>query len=314
MSINSDFVLFCKSYAGDILRSVRLYRSIVRFNSDQLPTVFSVPSSDVDLFRSSLLEIGNAVEIIDDESIYLCSNNGAISIYRELDGRFSQQIIKSEFWRWWCKEKHVAECTYLCLDSESEFIKDFHKADFFSPTGEALTVMHDHSELLNAADRRGFEKIRRDFSKDCATVKEVFSRNGPSYSFGPTPTIWSSKVWRDLEYNYLKPSQQNLRDALSSRPLELQWYGEALLAFGSIPLHPIPPLFRVYHYDWQFDDAIRIGECADTLRPNYFGVLRQSNWDYAMDGVGVARQKSPLSRMIRSLRRQLRRFQSVFTS
>jgi len=314
MSINSDFVLFCKSYAGDILRSARLYRSIVRFNFDQLPTVFSVPSSDVGLFRSSLLEIGHSINIIDDESIYLCSNNGPIETYHELDGRFSQQIIKSEFWRWWCKIKDVSECTYLCLDSDGEFIRGFRKTDFFAADGQPLTVMHDHSELLDAADRRGFRKVRRDFSIECSSIKEVFYRDGLDYSFGPTPTIWSSRVWRDLECNYLQPTQQNLRDALSKRPVELQWYGEALLAFRSIPVHPIPPLFRVYHYDWQFDDAIRAGECLENLRPYYFGVLHQSNWDYGMDAANVKRRKSPASRVIRSLRRQLRRLQSMFTS
>ena len=45
-------------------------------------------------------------------------------------------------------------------------------------------------------------------------------------------------------------------------PSELRWYGESLLAFRSIPLAPIEPLFRVYHHDWHFNALRRLGNKA----------------------------------------------------
>jgi hypothetical protein len=137
-------------------------------------------------------------------------------------------------------------------------------------------------------------------------MKKRFGRTGPNYDFGPTPVIWSRKVWDDIDRRMLAPEGSTLWDAIGKDPSELLWYGEGLLKFSSIPLHPVEPLFRVYHYDWQWQAMRGLGENDDTLKRNYLGAVYQSNWRFELDAGSKVR---PLpSRIVRRVKRALRRF------
>lgn len=290
--------LFCKSYHQDVLRVQRLMGSIEKFNTDKLPVFISVPQADRQLF---LNQIGSGrCEWLSDEDIF--SANPAMSgvDMQQEDPRILQQVIKSEFWR-------VNESSaYLCMDSDSLFIRPFHTSDFLAADGVPYTVLHQSKEFLQLALNLGKNKIVDHYQKDCALGKSIFSRRGLDYDFGPTPVIWSAHVWNDLANNYLVPRGMSFLDAIKQFPAELRWYGEALLAYQSIPLRPIEPLFRVYHTDWQYFAQRKMGETVETLRENYLGVVMQSNWQYEMD-YGEP-DKSILSRTARKLRRQLARF------
>jgi hypothetical protein len=50
----STFLIFCKSYAGDIKRIQRLWLSVQRFNRDCIPLYISVPETDRSLFEQAL--------------------------------------------------------------------------------------------------------------------------------------------------------------------------------------------------------------------------------------------------------------------
>lgn len=45
-----------------------------------------------------------------------------------------------------------------------------------------------------------------------------------------------------------------------------------------IPIRPIVPLFKIYHYAEQFFEAQMLGEWEYSLSPDYLGVVIQSNW------------------------------------
>jgi hypothetical protein len=92
--------------------------------------------------------------------------------------------------------------------------------------------------------------------------------------------------------------------------VEYLWYGEALLKYQAIALHPIEPLFRVYHYDWQYYLLKRQGENVDTLKQMYLGIIYQSNWESEMDF--GAPQKSIPSRILKQFKRRIRLIQSYF--
>lgn len=295
------FLLFCKSYAGDLKRIERLWHSVERFNRDRIPLHISVPAADRALFEATL---GHPEGLlwVSDEDIVRANPRANLDDYQNWDGRLSQQVVKSEFWRY-------AGCeNYLCLDSESEFIRDFQLADFLAPDGTPYTVMHQAKELLQLARNKGIARVAEDHHRDCALLKAAFGREGPDYDFGPTPVIWSARVWRDLDEQYLQSRGMTLWDAIRERPSELRWYGEALLHFQSIPLLPIEPLFRVYHYNWQWHALRRLGEDVEKLKGEYLGVLCQSNWQYQLDHGDQARRKSWPSRLVRSLKSTLARY------
>lgn len=305
-------VLYCKSYEGDLKRVARLVSSIRRFNVGTLPLYISVPAKDRLLFEQHIpaaTEIDNPfgthIHWLSDEDIVAAmpDPDKALEKYRSWDGRLSQQVVKSEFWR-------LGLCdAYVCLDSDSVFIREFDRNTFCSPqTGTPYSVMYQSKELLQLAENRRIDKILTNFLNDSETGKQIFGRQGPDYDFSPTPVIWSAKVWRDLAENELSPQEMTLWDAIEKFPSELRWYGETLLKYQSIPLIPIDPLFRVYHYDWQYARLKRLGESTESLKKLYWGVVMQSNWDYEMDYGAQAKRKSPLSRMARSMRRAMARY------
>lgn len=273
-----------------------MWLSVQRFNRDQIPLYISVPEADRILFEESL-GTPEGLIWVNDEDLVRANPRADLARYRTWDGRLSQQVVKSEFWRY-------SGCdSYLCLDSESEFIRDFRRSDFIDSQDQPYTVMHQCKELLQLAANKGIQRVPEAFHRDSALLKSVFAREGPDYDFGPTPVIWSAKVWQDLDERYLKPRGQTLWDAIQEKPGELRWYGEALLHFNSIPLLPIEPLFRVYHYNWQWHAYRRMGETIENLKGEYLGLLCQSNWQYEWDF--GSKRKSVFSRMLRWIKFRL---------
>jgi hypothetical protein len=97
----------------------------------------------------------------------------------------------------------------------------------------------------------------------------------------------------------------NLADAILQAPIESRWYGEALLAYGAIPLLPCQALFKVYHYAWQYDRDRRDGVTSLDLAQFYCGEIKQSNWEREMDWPREGGNN--FSRLGRRLRRYLGR-------
>jgi hypothetical protein len=85
-------------------------------------------------------------------------------------------------------------------------------------------------------------------------------------------------------------------------------YGEALLKYRAIPLIAIEPLFRTYHYDWQYFLMRRLGETQTNIAQNYLGIIYQSAWESELT-LGQS-QKSLLSRLLKRLKRFGRYLQS----
>lgn len=293
-----DIVLYCKSYDRDVLRAKRLVDSIERYNADKLSVYLSVPDTDRALFENKIGK--QRCEWVTDEDIVSANPRASVERMYRTPGNLGQQVVKSEFWR-----LGIAE-NYVCLDSDSQFIRDFHHHEFMAPDGNPYTVFHQSKELLQLAVNRNKHKMADEYRGESERGKAQFARKGLDYDYGPPPMIWSAKVWRDLDEKKLAPDGMNLWDAIDRFPAEIRWYGEALLAYGSIPLHPVEPLFRFYHYDWEYFALKRMGETEEKLKRNYMGVVYQSNWEYELD-YGT-NDKSALSRFARRVRRQLARF------
>jgi hypothetical protein len=291
----NDVALFCKSYRQDVLRARRLAASVERHNSEGLRFCVSVPRTDLPLFRDHLS--GLPVEIICDEEIIAASPRIDPARMKELPGGQAQQVVKSEFWR-----LNIA-ATYLCLDSDCEFIRPFGRSDLVSPEGHPYTVMHEAKELLQFALNHGMDKIYGYFHQERQQIMSIFGRSGRPYDFGPLPAIWSAEVWRALDEQFLAPKGMSFLDAIVQFPSEMQWYGEAMLKYRPFPLLPVEPLFKVYHYEPQFLEAQRLGETPERLAKNFLGVCYQSNWEKGLDL--EHKRRSAASRAARWVRRNV---------
>jgi len=292
-----DLVLYCKSYHRDVLRAAKLTESIRKHNPSNLPFYLSCPSTDLPLFKNVIGS--DDITFLADEEIIAANATININAFDTLPGVLSQQIVKSEFWRLGICEN------YLCLDSDSYFIRDCCKKDFMTPSGVPFTVMNESLELRLFGALHRHAKIAQNIEADCQAIMNIFGRTGRHYDFGPLPVVWSRFVWSDLAEKFLEPKGINILDAIVLFPSEMRWYGEAMLNFRSIELWPVETLFRCYHYEDQYRDAKRSGESDEMLSDVYLGVCVQSNWDKELDY--GASNKGFLSKFVRAIKRHILR-------
>ena len=253
-------VLYCKSYVNDFERFKVLLESVNKYNLDNIPFYVSVPVNDINLFKQL-----DGVKVVSDESIVSTKSQGWVQ----------QQIVKSRFWTLGLCEN------YLCLDSDCYFIKPFGFKDFMYDDETPFTVIHEQKELfswtVNKTKTLGFDP-KDSYMRDRDKIMQIFGRSGKYYDFGPVPSIWSSKVWKSLEDNYSTPNNLTFGDLINYCPSEFSWYGESLLNFQAIPIYPVEPLFKVFHYAQQAIEYKQNNITEQMIAQNYFGIILQSNW------------------------------------
>jgi hypothetical protein len=255
-------VLYCKSYGPDVHRAKDLLESITKYNSNNIPFYISVPSSDIDLFKQTLGEYGYT--LLKDEDIDSLN-----------EGWKGQQIVKSQFWKLGLCEN------YVCIDSDCIFIKEFKISDFMFDNETPYTICHEYKSFfefmqkypLNFDPYESFEKERKQ-------IMELFGREGVVYDFGPGPTIWSAKVWKSLENNYIIPNNLKFSDLIEANGSEFTWYGEWLLHSQAIRLIPKGPLFKNYHYPHQFEYDKHINYTTEKISKLYLGIGLQSIYKF----------------------------------
>jgi hypothetical protein len=292
-----SFVLYCKSYSVDVKRLVRLARTVERFNTDNIPFYVSVPQADLTLFKSQLG--GLPVQLLTDESIIAANPGITQDAINGMPGNISQQIVKSEFWRLGISQ------TYLCLDSDCQFIRPFALSDFLASEGVPYTVIDEGRDLMLASLTRRNTQILDNFRRESTQVQEFFDRRGKHYNFGPNPPIWDRRVWLSLDEKLMRPRGLSLLDLILKSPNEFRWYGEALLKYKAIDLMPSQSLFKVYHYAWQLSSDRKANIDENQLATLYCGVLYQSAWEREMDWPSEGGQWT--SHLARRLRRGLGR-------
>jgi hypothetical protein len=265
----NKIAIYCKSYRNDVHRAKNLLESIHKFNSDSIPFYISVPSQDVELFKNTLGNEGYT--LIRDEDID--SDN---------DGWKGQQIVKSQFWKLGLCEN------YLCVDSDCFFIKPFTVDDFMFDDETPYTICHEYKHFFEFFDKHPYVSHnqpmnfdpRESFIKERQHIMSLFGRKGVVYDFGPGPTIWSSKVWKSLEDNYILYNDTSFSKLIEINGSEFTWYGEWLLYSQEIRLIPKGPLFKNYHYVSQFEYDKQYGYNLDKISKLYLGVGMQSIYNF----------------------------------
>jgi hypothetical protein len=284
---DNKIVIFCKSYKKDMFRARRMAESVQRFNTDNIPLYVSVPSSDVILFKQCFDNI--PCQFVTDEEILDLSCRACGHIPRRFPSDLLQQLIKLEFWR-----MNLCE-NYLWIDSDSYFIRNFSRSDFLDDDDHPYTVQHELQELRDFAMRWNKPRIIKDFEKMAKTFQKISNRSGCYFDFGPSPVVWSTRVLKSLHEEYLPKEKKSIYQLLEEYPCELQLYGEYLYKSNTIPIHPIKPLFRVFHYAEQFYESQMMGESESSISRQYLGIVMQSNWS------GVKRKKTISDRIMRKL-------------
>jgi hypothetical protein len=257
-------VLYCKSYDKDVYRAKKLLESITQYNQDNIPFYISTPKKDIELFKSVLGTEGYV--LLADESID--SNN---------EGWIGQQIIKSQFWK-------LGFCiNYVCIDSDCFFIKPFYIKDFMFDEETPYTICHEYKSFFEFMDKYPLDfDPYKSFTKERKHIMELFGRDcrGVIYDFGPGPTIWSKKVWEDLDEKYIKPNNLTFSNLIQANGSEFTWYGEWLLRSQVIRLIPKGPLFKNYHYPHQYEYDKHLKYDFERISKLYLGIGIQSIYEF----------------------------------
>ena len=297
-------VAFCKSYIGDLKRVKNLISSFAKYNSSKIDLFLSVPQKDRKYFDDQKKSNRLEVSIISDEDIInLCSTEKGMLNYKKWDGRLSQQVIKILFAKY-IKKKNYAS-NYLIIDSECIFTKKFSLSDFLYNEHVPFTVMYENIDHVKNLPKFKKNKILSELENEINFFKKIYNRQGPNYQFSPVPVVWSCKVIEDLYNNVLNPKNIDIWDFIASYSSELYIYGETLLNFRSIPIKPVKPFFRVYHYDMQYEIEKNL---HNKNHDEYFGFLKQSSWDFENDFGEQIKRKSFLSKKYKKIKRFLYKF------
>jgi hypothetical protein len=258
----NKIVLYCKSYHKDVERAKILLDSIIKYNADNIPFYISVPETDVELFQTTLGT--EHYTLIPDQSID--TNN---------EGWKGQQIVKSQFWKLGLCEN------YVCVDSDCFFIKPFHVKDFMFNDDTPYTICHEYKSFFEFLDKHPLEfDPYQSFLQERLQIMELFGREGVVYDFGPGPTIWSTKVWKSLEENYIQPNGLKFSDLIQANGSEFTWYGEWILRTQEIRLIPKGPLFKNYHYPNQFEYDKHFNYDIQKIAKLYLGIGMQSIYEF----------------------------------
>jgi hypothetical protein len=262
-------VLYCKSYDKDVHRAKTLLDSITKYNADRIPFYISVPEKDVELFES-VLGVDNYT-LITDQSIDV--NNS---------GWKGQQIVKGQFWKLGLCEN------YVCIDSDCFFIKSFYVSDFMFDEDTPYTICHEYKHFFEFFQKHPFISSnepmtfdpRESFLKEREHIMGLFGRKGVVYDFGPGPTIWSCKVWKSFNDNFIELNKTTFADLIFLNGSEFTWYGEWLLYSQDIRLMPKGPLFKNYHYPSQYEFDKHYQYSLEKISQLYLGVGIQSIYNF----------------------------------
>lgn len=258
-------VLFIKSFRPDFRRVNILLQSIEKYNRDNIPVYISVNDGDYRYFKNNLK---GQFTLLHDSDIVKCTIK---------DGWRYQQVVKSQL-----HKLNVCE-NYLCIDSDSEFIRDFYLRDFMFDANTPYTVMHENKSFLDMMEIIGHNSADLFQTRALKSTRERFGTHGKLWDYGPSPYLWNTKVWQHFHEHYLEPGGYTFETffkemELSALPSEAIIYGEYLLKTRLIDIMPAEGFFKVYHYREQFELEEKYHD-VERLKKNYMGIIMQSNWN-----------------------------------
>lgn len=191
-------------------------------------------------------------------------------------GYINQEIAKLTFFT-----SNIAE-HYLCVDSDTIFIRDFRKNDFFYDDDTPYIVLVEDKELYSKPYYRHFGEHRKKFVKKIFDFMELDDRRLRTCH---NSQIFSSRILRHLQDNFLLSRHLKWSDLLDISPFEFSWYNAYFQKVSLIKEAQIEPLFKIYHTNVEYILDKLVGQNLKSLSSQYIGVIFNSNWASCGDKV-----------------------------
>lgn len=261
-----NFIIFCKTYNGDIERFKNMIKSFNRFNVENIPLYVSVPEDNLELFKC--FENEN-INIIADESYakdyFTNEQYFGLSV-----GYVNQEICKLAFW-----ETEIAQ-NYLCIDSDLEFIRDFHISDFMADEETPYTILVQDKDLSIEKHYQSFGTWRQNL------IKKIYNEMGLDDRRLRTchgNTVLNAKVLKSLKYDFMQSKDYQYKDLIKISPYEFTWYNVWFQKCNLVKEMAVEPFFKTFHMriDYIFYQLKLIS--LEDIKKSYVGIIMNGNWN-----------------------------------
>lgn len=268
-----------------------MVKSFKQFNKESIQLFISVPASEEMKFRS-FTRYRN-VTLLTDES-YAKDSLVAQGYWGLSMGYINQEICKLSFWT-------TGLCSnYLCVDSDTIFVRDFFIYDFMYDDSTPYSVLFSDKDLYTEKHYREFGVWRKSqIAKIFSAVENADPRQLTCHGL----TVLNSAVLRDFKLKYMEKNNMSYGDLLEISPYEFSWYNAWLQKSNVIPVVGVEPFFKTFHMRIDYIASrfklIRVEDIAT----QYVGIVLNSNWKhkppagYVDPGVGLKSLYSLWSRL-----------------
>lgn len=264
-----------KTFAGDSAYTMRLIDSFNRFNVESLPLVIVAPKNDLHIFAECA---SPTVKLIPDEDIPVRYLTGADIPAASADPRpgrspvgfLNQGISKLGFFKLGVFEN------YVCLDSDTDFIRPFGRSDFMSPSNVPLFFAQDYSDL--AADPFYSHRYWQDREKCLSQVREVLEVDDAPRVTVHNSLVMSSLILENFETDFLASKSWDFADLMKICNLEFFWYGVWMQKQRVLPILQCNDRVRMINHQGEHLALFSLGIRKKDLARGYVGVIVNSNW------------------------------------
>ena len=261
-----NFVVFCKTYSGDLDRVSLMIASFNKYNIDKLPLILSVPERELEMFKHFE---SKTIQIVTDES-YAGKYFTQECLSGLPVGYCNQEICKLAFW-----ESKIAK-NYLCLDSDSLFIRDFHESDFMADHDTPYMVLVMDKDLAIEKHYHDYWLGRQEFIKK---IYHAVDLNDSRYRTCHNAQVLNSVVLESLKRDFMQKHKYNYADLIAIAPFEFTWYNAWFQKCGLIREIAVEPFFKMFHMRVEYTMSRLRGLTLDDYAYSYVGIVLNGNWD-----------------------------------
>lgn len=258
--------MFCKTYSGDLDRVSLLISSFNKYNTDELSLVLSVPEQELEMFKQFE---SKTIQIVTDESYAgkYFTNERLLGLSV---GYCNQEICKLAFW-----ESKIAK-NYLCLDSDSLFIRNFHESDFMVDHDTPYMVLVMDKDLAIEKHYHDFWLNRQEF------IKKIYTAVGLAdsrYRTCHNAQVLNATVLASLKRDFMAKHKYSYIDLIAISPFEFTWYNAWFQKCGLVREVAVEPFFKMFHMRIEYTmSRLRELDLKDYAY-SYVGIILNGNWD-----------------------------------
>ena len=268
------FCFMIKSYSKDIKYAERLISSINKFNLESIKTFIIIPEINFADFKKFTSDL---TEIIFEESVPTLLATSDVNNYRK--GYINQAILKLAFHR-----LNLAS-SYMCLDSDFEFIRPFTYSDFLTTSGEPYTVLIEDNE--SRVDKIYFSQYWLERASSLSKILKFYEMDEKeSWLTCHGGQIFSREILKKLDSEILKQRDWDYLDLLKISPYEFSWYNY-FLQKNCNPIRIREPYFKIIHTNYQLGFYQSQKITTHDIARGYVGIVVNSNFQGSFGPVNL---------------------------